>query len=148
LKVRPDLKILVFSMFGEADYLQSMILLGISGFIVKSTSLDSLEKAIRTVADGGQFFSPELNVVLARKLRQVSAKDIPAFTKKETEILRNLCKGMSTMEISKVLSVSKRTVEGYRAKMIQKTGVSNTTSLVIFAIKNNLVKLEEIGQGA
>lgn len=145
LRTRPDLKIIVFSIFGAADYLHSMILLGINGFVLKSTSLANLEKAIRTVADGGQFFSPELNVVLAKRLRQVSSADIATFTKKENEILQYLCRGLSTREISDLLSVSKRTVEGYRAKMIQKTGVSNTTNLVIYAFRNNLVRIESSG---
>ncbi len=145
LRTRPDLKIIVFSIFGEADYLHSMILLGINGFVLKSTSLANLEKAIRTVADGGQFFSPELNVVLAKRLRQVSSADIATFTKKENEILQYLCRGLSTREISDLLSVSKRTVEGYRAKMIQKAGVSNTTNLVIYAFRNNLVRIESSG---
>lgn len=143
LRIKPELKIIVFSMYGEADYLYSMILLGISGFVLKSSSLDNLEKAIRTVAAGEQFFSPELNMTLAKRLRQMSNNDLPSFTKKEHEILHLLCRGLSTHEIAEEMSISKRTVEGYRGKMLEKTGLSNTINLVIFAIRNRLVSIDD-----
>lgn len=144
LKLKPGLKIIVLSMYGEEDYLYSMILLGISGFLLKTTSLDNLETAIRTVAEGQQFFSPELNMALAKKVKQLTSNELPVLTKKETEVLRLLCMGFTTLQIATQMCISKRTVEGYRSKLIEKTGVSNTINLVIFAIRNRLVSLEAL----
>ena len=144
LRLIPGLNILVLSMYGEEDYLYSMILLGIKGFLLKTTSLDNLETAIRSVAQGQQYYSPELNIVLANRVRQLASNELPLLTHKENEILHKLCLGLSTQEIATKMSISKRTVEGYRAKLLQKAGVSNTINLVIFAIRNKMVSLEEL----
>jgi DNA-binding NarL/FixJ family response regulator len=144
LKINPQLKIIVLSMFGEEEYLYSMVLLGIQGFLLKTTTMGNLERAINNVANGHQYFSPELNGLLANRLRQMSTKELPQFTKKEVEVLRLLCKGLTTDEIADKMFISKRTVEGYRAKLLQKTGLTNTINLVIFAIRNKLVALDDL----
>jgi DNA-binding NarL/FixJ family response regulator len=144
LRRYPGLKILVLSMFGEEEYLYSMVLKGIHGFLLKTTSMQNLERAIRMVHGGQQYFSPELNGILANKIRQFSSNEVPVFTGKEDEVLRLICKGMSTDEMADHLNISKRTVEGYRAKLLQKTGLKSTINLVIYAIRNKMVTVEEL----
>ncbi|MCK9420968.1 MAG: response regulator transcription factor [Bacteroidales bacterium] len=144
LKLYPDLKIIILSMFGEEEYLYSMVLKGISGFLLKTVSMKNLERAIQMISSGQQYFSPELNGILAKKLRQFSSNDLPRFTIKEDEVLHLLCRGYSTEEMADELNISKRTVEGYRAKLLQKTNLNNTINLVIYAIRNKLVTMEEI----
>jgi len=92
---------------------------------------------------GQQYFSPELNGILAKKLRQYSSNNLTAFTAKENEVLRLICKGFSTEEMANDLNISKRTVEGFRAKLLQKTNLNSTLNLVLYAIRNKLVTLEE-----
>jgi len=106
--------------------------------------MKNLERAIQMVSSGQQYFSPELNGILAKKLRQFSSNDLPRFTIKEDEVLHLLCRGYSTEEMADELNISKRTVEGYRAKLLQKTNLNNTINLVIYAIRNKLVTMEEI----
>jgi DNA-binding NarL/FixJ family response regulator len=144
LKLYPHLKIIILSMFGEEEYLYTMILKGISGFLLKSTSMNSLERAIRMASNGEQYFSSELNGLLAKKIRQFSSRELPTFTGKENEVLRLLCKGYSTDEIAAEICISKRTVEGYRARLIEKTGMTNTLKLVLYALRNKLVNLQDI----
>jgi DNA-binding NarL/FixJ family response regulator len=144
LKRYPDLKILVLSMFGEEEYLYTMVMKGVSGFLLKNTSMQALGRAIRMVHCGQQYFSPELNGILAKKIRQISSSEIPQFTQKENEVLHLICRGYSTEEMAEELNISKRTLEGYRAKLLQKTSLSNTINLVIYAIRNKLVTVEEL----
>jgi len=147
LKLYPNLKIIVLTLFGDEEYLYSMVLKGISGYLLKTTSLNNLERAIHMVSNGEQYYSSELNGLLAKRLRQFSANEIPVFSAKETELLALLSKGMSTEEMAEKMCLSKRTIEGYRTKLLQKTGLSNTINLVIYAIRNKLVTLEEIETG-
>ena len=142
LKLYPRLKILVLSMGGEEEFLYSMVLKGVSGYLLKTTTMGNLEKAILRIMEGQQYYSAELNGLLAKKIRQFSTSEIPNFTKKEIEVLKLLCKGFSTIEIADDLCLSKRTVEGYRAKLLEKTGTSNTINLVLYAIRYKLVVLE------
>jgi DNA-binding NarL/FixJ family response regulator len=144
LKLYPDLKIIILSMFGEEEYLYSLVMLGVYGFLLKNTSMNNLGRAIMMVADGQQYFSPELNGKLARRLKQYSSVEIPQFTQKETDVLRLLAKGNNTQEIADKLFISKRTVEGYRAKLLQRTNCSNTINLIIFALRNKLIILDEL----
>jgi len=147
LKLYPNLKIIVLTLFGDEEYLYSMVLKGISGYLLKTTSLNNLERAIHMVSNGEQYYSSELNGLLAKRLRQFSANEIPVFSANETELLALLSKGMSTEEMAEKMCLSKRTIEGYRTKLLQKTGLSNTINLVIYAIRNKLVTLEEIETG-
>ena len=143
-KKYPSLKILVLTMFGEEEYLFSMIQKGISGFVLKTARINEIEDAIRRIADGEHYFSPEVNGLLAKKVKQYSSFEIPVFTGREFEILKLTCRGLSTGEVSDQLHISKRTVEGYKAKLLQKTDQPNILNLVLYALRNKLVTIEEL----
>ena len=144
LRLNPDLRIIILSMFGEEDYLNVMIQKGICGYIMKTARISEIERAIELVSAGEQYFSSEINGLLAKKLKQYVNHEITVFNPRETEVLKLLCKGHSSTEISKLLHLSKRTVEGYRAKLLEKTGQPNVINLILFALKNNLVSVEEV----
>jgi len=141
LKIYPSMKILVLSMFGEEEYVYSMVDRGVSGFILKTSGLMDFERAINKVLEGQQYYSEEIMGILVKKFRSYDSPDKLVLTDKETEVLRLLCKGLSNNEIADKLFLSVRTVEGYRNKLLQKTGSSNVLNLVIFALKNKLVTL-------
>ena len=141
LKANPGLRILVVSMFGEEEYVYSMVEKGVAGFLLKTSALPDFEKAIRRVAAGQQYFSEEIMGLLVKKIRQIDAVEKVTLTEKEMEVLRLLCKGMSNAEIAGKLFLSVRTVEGYRNKLLQKTGSANVINLVIYALRNKIVIL-------
>jgi DNA-binding NarL/FixJ family response regulator len=138
LKINPNLKIIILTLFGEEEYLYTMIEKGISGFMLKNTTISELEKAIQMVSEGNQYFSPEVSGMLAKKIKDNLLVNL-RLTNKEKEVLRLLCKGYSSSEMANELFLSKRTVEGYRARLLQKTEQSNTLNLVIYALKHRLV---------
>ncbi len=138
LKIKPSLKIIVLTIFGEEEYLYTMIQKGISGFMLKSTSINELERAIQLVSEGHQYFSPEISGMLAKKIKDDTSVKF-SLTSKEKEVLRLLCEGYSSSEMASELCLSKRTVEGYRARLLQKTEQSNTLHLVLYAMRHNLV---------
>lgn len=138
LKIRPTLKIIALTIFGEEEYLYSMIQKGIAGFMLKSTSISELERAIQLVSEGHQYFSAEISGMLAKKIKNDSSLNLH-LTSKEKDVLKLLCMGYSSSEMARTLFLSKRTVEGYRARLLQKTEQTNTLNLVIYAIKHNLV---------
>jgi DNA-binding NarL/FixJ family response regulator len=137
LKIDPSLKIIALTIFGEEEFLYTMIQKGISGFMLKSTSINELGRAIQLVSNGHQYFSPEISGLLVKKIKDSSSVPLH-LTNKEKIILRLLCKGLSSSEMAKELYLSRRTVEGYRARLLQKTEQSNTLNLVLYALKHNL----------
>jgi len=144
LKLVPSLKIIVITMFGEEEYLFTMINKGIAGFVLKTAKVTEIESAIQAVRKGEQYYSPEINGLLARKLRQYTTQEVATFTQRENQLLHLICRGLSTQEISDKLHLSIRTVEGYRSRLLEKTGQPNVINLIIYAFKNRMVTVEEL----
>ena len=139
----PDLKIIILSMFGEEEYIQRMIQLGISGFLLKNSDKTALEKAIQQVSTGNHYFSSEIMSVLAKSIykssREKNVREEIDISERELELLNNLSQGLSNKEIAEKMFISPRTVEGYKSKLMQKTGLNNSLNLILWAIKNNIV---------
>lgn len=140
----PNLKIIALSMYGEEKYLQSMIESGAHGFLLKNINKDKLRQAIETIASGGNYFSEELLSFFTTKYISNTKKENAEakFTTREIEVLNLIAKGLTDKEIGEKLFISERTVNGHRANLIAKTGSRNTVNLLVYAIKNKLVIIE------
>lgn len=146
-EMQPDIKILALTMFGDEKHYTSMIQAGAKGFILKKSGKPELEKAIQVVAAGESYFSNELlrKIIVEIGNKKITEREnsseIVEFTDREMEIIKLLCNGTETKEIADKLFLSTRTIDSYRSKLLTKTGTKNTVSLVIYAIKNGLVKI-------
>jgi DNA-binding NarL/FixJ family response regulator len=134
----PKLKVIVLSMHNEEQFFQTMNLLEVDGYIIKESDYEELERSIVTVLKGGKYFSQELLINLVNN--RTTVPNI-ILTEREIEILRYLCLGLSTSEIADKLFIGIRTVEKHRSDMLLRTGSANSISLVVYAIKNGLVKI-------
>ncbi|MBN1951114.1 MAG: response regulator transcription factor [Bacteroidales bacterium] len=138
LQKYPDLNVLVLSMYGDVEYYNTMIDLGVKGFILKDIDNNELTNAIRKIFGGGNYFSQELLLNLIKHKPEKTGIDL---TKREKEVLELICKGHSNQQISEELFISQRTVERHRSSLLNKTDSKNSVSLVVYAIKNHLVKI-------
>jgi len=141
-KNHPDIPILVVSMYGDEQYYNSVIENGVRGFILKTADNAELKAAVRAILNGKTYFSQELLLGMIRN-RQTPSNI--SLTSRELEILELICQGSGTSEISGRLFLSERTVENHKASLFAKTGCKNSLSLVIFAVKNNMVTLKSSG---
>jgi DNA-binding NarL/FixJ family response regulator len=143
----PDLKVIALSMNGDESYYSQMIHAGANGFVLKQSGSEELEEAIETVMNGKDYFSPDLlkNIILKMgtpdKEERKSEKINLNFTDREHETLQLICKGISIKEIAEILSISPRTVEGHKARIMEKMGATSATNLIILAVKNNLIEI-------
>ncbi|MDR2571500.1 MAG: response regulator transcription factor [Oscillospiraceae bacterium] len=142
LEKQPKLKIIVLSMYGEEEYYHKMSNVGAKGFLLKDSTIDEVQAALDTVYQGKHYFSQELlmNIVSTRQLANNESFSIE-LSEREQEILILISRGMSNNDIADTLFISKRTVEKHRANLLEKTGCNNTATLVIWAIRNKIVKL-------
>jgi DNA-binding NarL/FixJ family response regulator len=144
---RPNLKIVALTMFCDEEYYYKMIQAGVSGYILKESGKEELEAAIQAVAAGENYFSQKLLHNIIKNLHSSKSFKVPArsneikLTSRETEILKLICQGLSNAEISERISLSPRTVEGHKSNLISKTGVKNSVSLVMYALKNHLIEI-------
>lgn len=139
LEIKPELKIVALSMYGEEKYLQSMIEAGAVGFLLKNVKREELEMATQFILEGKNYYSEELLSYFTKKY--ISNKPDADISKRELEILQLIAKGFTNQEISDKLFISLRTVEGHKTNLIQKTGSKNIVNLLIYAMKNNLIEL-------
>jgi DNA-binding NarL/FixJ family response regulator len=137
----PGLKIIIMSMYSEQDDIETMINIGVSGFLLKNVDKSIIEKALNVCYAGGNYFSEEILPLLTKAIKSKNTTSRDHISDKELKVLELICHGYTSHEISSKLDLSVRTVEGYKASLIKKTGVSNTLNLVIYSIKNNLINL-------
>lgn len=144
----PDLKIIVISMFDEDRFVTHMLELGVNGYLLKDSSPDEVEKAIRQVFAEGAYYSDFVGRALHRKLMAKKHDRAPVptltalsveLTSREKDVLRYLCDGLSTAEIGDKMFISARTVEGYRQRIIEKTGAKNIAQAIAYAYQRHLI---------
>jgi len=136
----PDIKFIVLSMNSDEQYFHKMNELGVDGYIIKESDYDELEHAIEAVMKGGKYFSQELLLGLVKTRNSNSNSNI-SMNDREQMVLNYLCRGFSAGEIAEKMFISPRTVEKYKSDLLMKTSTPNAVSLVVFAIKNGLVKI-------
>ena len=140
LQKYPDLNVLVLSMFDDEQYYNTMIDIGVRGFILKDADSAELKVAVNKVCEGNSYFSQELLLKIIKNKTTVTNINI---SKREIEVLTYICKGLANYEIAEILNISLRTVERHRANLLEKTGSSNSIKLVLFAIRNNIVNINK-----
>ena len=144
LQMRPDLRIVTLSMYGDDHYYTLMMECGASGFLLKDSDIDEVYAAVDTTMAGDSYFSSALLGSLTRNMSRLAVgveEDDDALSDREIEILVEVCRGLSNQEIADKLFISKRTVDKHRANIFEKTGCRNTANLVVYAIKNRLVEI-------
>jgi DNA-binding NarL/FixJ family response regulator len=122
-------------MFSERQYIEQMADAGVLGFLNKDSDIKTVFQAIDTLVAGNTFFPDGVEVA------QSTENDPDALTERELAVLTAICQGLSTPQIADLLSISRRTVDAHRARILEKTGCNNTASLVAHAIKMNLVEI-------
>ena len=135
LRQRPELKIIALTMFGEQQYLEQMAEAGVVGFLKKDSDIQEVYSAIESVV-AGECILPEWVDAETK-----SQTDPDALSERELSVLSAICQGLSTPQIAEQLSISRRTVDAHRARILEKTGCNNTASLVAYAVKMNLVEV-------
>jgi DNA-binding NarL/FixJ family response regulator len=136
MKRYPNTKILVLSMYDDYNYYDSMVQIGVQGFLLKEANFNELQKAIESVREGKPYFSQELLLSIL-KLKK-NAPNIN-LNDREKDVLVHICNGSSTAQIAEILHLSVSAIEKYRSELLLKTNCPNSTALAVYAIKNNLV---------
>lgn len=135
LRQRPELKIIALTMFGEQQYLEQMAEAGVVGFLKKDSDIQEVYSAIESVVAGACILPEWVDA------ETKSQTDPDALSERELSVLSAICQGLSTPQIAEQLSISRRTVDAHRARILEKTGCNNTASLVAYAVKMNLVEV-------
>jgi two-component system response regulator NreC len=145
-------RVLVLTSQAEDEYLLPVLEGGGSGFVRKTSADSDLVAAIRTVARGEVFLYPSATQLLLRKYRQARAphaeSPLDVLSERESEVLALTAEGYSSAEIGKKLFLSPKTVDTYRARMMQKLGLTHRAELVRLALETGLLKADHSPPGS
>jgi DNA-binding NarL/FixJ family response regulator len=137
---RPKLRLLVLSMHSEEQYAVRAVRAGAAGYLTKESAADELVAAIRRIAGGGAYISPETAERLV--LETNTGTEGPPHTQlsnREYEVFRALVAGKSVTDIAANLNLSVKTISTHKSRILEKMGLSSQTELVRYAVKHNLV---------
>lgn len=130
-KARPAIRLIALTSHGDMATVKSSIQSGFDGYLLKSEDRRTVMQALQLVAEGEQFFSPQVKDVF---FQQGVAKQKAALTKREEEILGLIVGEKTTKEIAEALYISEKTVENHRSNLMLKLDVKNMAGLVKKAI--------------
>ena len=142
----PKIKVIMLSMLDHEKYIMQAFKAGATGYILKNVNAIELVFAIRHVCTSNEkYICNEISLRLLEKLMhtpdnnfEVEVEDLD-ITKREVEVLALIAEGYTNQEIADKLFTSKRTIEGNRQMLIEKTGTRNTAALIRYAILNNII---------
>lgn len=135
---KPEIAALVFSIYSEKIYAIRALKLGAAGYLTKNAPATMLINAIRKVASGGKFITPEIAEKLADTIGGVSVAPHETLTMRELEVLRLIAAGEKTSAIGKILNISPHTVATYKSRIFDKTGLRNERELFRYVFENSL----------
>lgn len=143
VKQRPDIKVLILSMYADEQYVRNALDAGAKGYILKNAIENDLVRAVKAVAAGEQYLSPELSTLLIRAIKtgafSKATDPYDKLTQREKQVLQLIAHGKSNKEIAVMLDLSVNTVAVHRANLMSALGVHKTAELVLFAVRKGLV---------
>lgn len=125
----PQIQVIAFSMFDQAEAVEQMKKVGASGYIMKNSSLKKVLDAIRIVNKNDTFFD---NAITSK---DSNTKEEIVLSNREKEILRLIGEGKSSLEISEMLFIGKTTVDTHRKNILRKLNIHGKTDLIRFAVE-------------
>ena len=142
----PSVRVIVLTIHEAENFILSTIQAGANGYLAKNAEPEEVELAINEVYKNDFHFTlPMLEIMrkgLTKKLQPVTLNNEDNLTPREKEVLQLICKQFSSAEIAEKLFLSSRTVEGHRNNLLAKTNSRNTAGLVLYALKNNFIDLD------
>ncbi|KAB2914348.1 MAG: response regulator transcription factor [Bacteroidetes bacterium] len=141
----PDIKILVLTMIDQDDYIIHLLDMGASGYLLKNSSADEVQKAIFSVMESGFYFNDHVSKVMLNGLKRKRTLPpmLDAMTKisaREIEVCELMAEGFTTQEIADKLFISARTVETHRKHLMEKLDAKNTAGIIYRALKEGLLQ--------
>lgn len=138
-RMRPNLPVLIFSMFSEAEFAIPALDAGASGYLNKDSPPYQILAAIRTIVDGACYVSPSLaEQLLSGVVSDSSKAPHETLSRREMEVLLLLSEGVTLTRIGDTIHVSVKTVSTYRARILQKLGLQSNAELTRYVLQHKL----------
>lgn len=148
IKEFPEVKIIALTSYFSKPFILNMFSIGAVAYLAKNSTPSLMVKTIQEVASKGFYYDNQVFKYIQEGLlggfsnKPMSKFDKSFISKRELEVLELICRQYTTAEIGERLFISPRTVEGHRNSLFLKTDSKNSAGLVVFALQNDIVKLD------
>ena len=144
----PNIKVIALTSYFSKPFILNMISIDAVAYLAKNSTPALMIKTITEVSKKGFYYDEQVMTFIHESIVNPADKKVKSnfdtnyFTKREIEVLKLICKQLTTNDIAETLFISPRTVEGHRNNLLLKTESKNVAGLVIYGLKNKLVSLE------
>jgi two-component system, NarL family, response regulator NreC len=136
----PSAKVVMLSMHATLEHCHQAVRAGASGYVLKESAAEELAAAIQSVHVGRRFVSPK--IAERFQPRFDAASPVESLSRREREILQLVAEGHRSAKIASLISISRKSVDTYRCRLMQKLGMRGLCDMVKFAIRNGLTSVE------
>lgn len=142
---QPQVRVVVLTSFKTEDYIRAALRVGADGYVLKDVTLDELQIALRSVAMGKKYLSPDLSARIVDSFLNPQPPGgqlsrLESLTSRERNIMQLIAEGRTNRGAAEFLSVSPKTVEKHRATLMQKLGLRNVAELTMAALEFGLIE--------
>ncbi len=136
----PRTRAILLTMHTDDHRVLEALRAGVRGYVVKSQAAADLIRAIHEVLRGSTYLSPGISETVVQAYLNKSDVPVDPLSPREREVLQLIAEGKSTKEIAGLLSISFKTAESHRTRLMRKTNIHETASLVRYAVRRGLVQ--------
>ncbi len=140
-KNHPKVKIMTLSMEDDEQSILKMLRKGAKGYLLKDINPEILNLALIELIEKGYYHSEKVSETLLHSLTSFEDGSVLDFKENELTFIQLACSEMTYKEIADVMDLSPKTIDGYRQDLFKRLKIKNRVGLVIFALKNNLMKI-------
>jgi two-component system response regulator NreC len=138
-EISPYMRVLALSVHRDSVYVREMIRAGAEGYLLKESADTDLLDAVRLVAAGHSYLSPEVSGAILQDYRKHATNPLDLLSAREREVLQLAAEGKTNKEIAAMLNLSVHTVDGHRSRIMDKLNLHSIGELVRFAVRNGLI---------
>jgi len=133
-------KVIILTMYSEQSYVMAALAAGVHGYVLKNRAATSLIEAIHEVMKGNTYLSPDVSRSVIETLASDPTPQPEPLSVRERQVLQLVAEGMSTKGIADLLSISVKTAESHRTRIMQKLEIHDTAGLVLYAIRKGIIQ--------
>jgi DNA-binding NarL/FixJ family response regulator len=144
----PSISVIAFSMFSDINSIMEMLQSGASGYLAKSSDKEEMVEAIKTVSHRTSYYCSTISdkmygTLLNSNKKRFNNKNI-IFGPQEINVMRHICRQLTTKEIASEMHLSTKTIDHYRQNILEKIGAKNVVGIALYSIVYEIVKYAEI----
>ncbi|HYT83234.1 MAG TPA: response regulator transcription factor [Gemmatimonadales bacterium] len=138
-RASPSTRVILLTALTDAHFVSPALRAGVRGFVTKKQDIEDLDRAIQEVSKGGFYVSPGVSQAVIDAVKGAPPDGAPRLSRRERQVVQLVAEGKSTKQIAELLTISVKTAEFHRGRIMKKLNIHDTAGLVRYAIREGLI---------